>query len=257
MLLAIDADNTNIVFAIHDSETIVAQWRMATSDTRTADEYVVWLSQLMARAGVGPEAVDGAIIASVVPQTLFSLRSLCRDFFGCEALVVGDPGMELGIDIEVERPGEVGADRLVNAIAAFVSYGGPLIILDFGTATTFDIVSESGAYRGGIIAPGVNLSIEALHRAAAKLPLIGLQRPPSVIGRGTVDAMLSGMYWGYAAMIEGLVARIRDEYGAPMKVVATGGLASLYSHATDDIAVIDKDLTIRGLAEIYRRCGAR
>ncbi len=253
MILAIDSGNTNVVFAVQSGADLQSQWRAATDAERTADEYMVWLSQLMALDGIDPGDIDGAIIASVVPQAVFNQRSLCRRYFNTTPLVVGDPGVELGIDVKVDRPGEVGSDRLVNAVAAHTTYGEALIILDFGTATTFDVIDPDGAYLGGIIAPGVNLSLEALHAAAAQLPRIAISRPDVVIGKATVPAMKSGIYWGYVGLIEGLVARIRDEYGSVLKVVATGGLATVFSNGTDIIDHLDPDLTIRGLFEIYRR----
>jgi type III pantothenate kinase len=253
MLLAIDCGNTNTVFAVFDGEDCRAQWRASTNPERTADEYAVWLNQLMGLKDLTATDIDASIVATVVPQALFSLRTLSREYFGCEALVVGDNGAELGIEIRIDRPMDVGADRLVNAVAAHASYPGPMIVIDFGTATTFDIVDTDGAYLGGVIAPGVNLSLEALHMAAAKLPRIAVDRPDHVIGRGTIPAMQSGVYWGYMSLIEGLVSRIKDEFGKPMTVVATGGLAPLFAKGTEIIEFIDDDLTIRGLLEIYRR----
>lgn len=256
MLLAIDAGNTNIVFAVHDGKTVRAQFRAVTKDNRTADEYFVWLMQLMQLEGVVPKDITAAIISSVVPPALFNLRRLCAKYFNQTAIVVGDPDVELGLDINTDRPRAVGADRIVNAIAAYKDYGGDLIVIDFGTATTFDIVGQTGSYEGGVIAPGVNLSLEALHLAAAQLPRIAVERPQSVIGKDTIPAMQSGVFWGYIAMIEGLVTRIKSEYGRPMKVIGTGGLAHLFRHSTQAIEVVDHDLTIRGLNYIYQRNAA-
>jgi len=253
MLLTIDSGNTNIVFALYDGDRQCGVWRRANDHRRTADEYGVWLLQLMALAKLHPEDVDAAIIATVVPDTLFSLRELCKSYFQIEAVVVGEAGVELGIEAKVDLPESVGADRLVNAVAASETYGGPLIILDFGTATTFDVVGENGDYLGGVIAPGVNLSIEALHRAAAMLPRVSVEKPPAVIGTRTTTAMQSGIYWGYLGLIEGLVGRIRDEFGADIRVIATGGLAPLFETATDVISVVDGDLTLRGLVSIHAR----
>jgi type III pantothenate kinase len=253
MLLAIDAGNTNTLFAVHDGTGWRAQWRTSTSDTRTADEYMVWLAQLMGLESIKPGDIDGAVLGTVVPQATFNLRTLCRRYFNCEPFVIGDGNLDLGIEIDMDNPEEVGADRLANAVAAHTTYENSLIVLDFGTATTFDIVNARGAYAGGIIAPGVNLSLEALHSHAAKLPRIAIQRPDHVIGKSTVTAMQSGVYWGYVSMIEGMVVRIKQEYGKPMKVIATGGLAAIFDNATDAIDVIDRDLTIRGLLEIYQR----
>ena len=251
MLLAIDAGNTNIVFAFLDGDRIEAQFRASTKDARTPDEYYVWLAQLMGLHNLKPQDIDGAIIATVVPQTLFNLRMLCRRFFMVEPLVVGEANCNLGLKVNTLRPDAVGADRLVNAVAAYKGHGGPLIVIDFGTATTFDVVAGNGDYEGGVIAPGVNLSLEALHQAAAKLPRIAIERPQTVIGNDTVPAMQSGVFWGYVSMIEGMVARIRAEYGKPMKVIATGGLASLFRNTVGMFEATDSDLTIRGLGLIF------
>jgi type III pantothenate kinase len=256
MLLAIDAGNTNIVFAVHDGKEIRAQFRASTKDSRTADEYYVWLSQLMQLEGIDPKQIEAAIIACVVPQALFNLRRLCAKYFKRTPLVVGESDVDLGLEINTDRPRAVGADRLVNAVAAYRDYGGDLIVIDFGTATTFDIVGTKGAYEGGIIAPGVNLSLEALHQAAAQLPRIAIERPQAVIGKDTIPAMQSGVFWGYIALIEGLVARIVAEYGKPMKVIGTGGLAHLFRHNTNAIEAVDHDLTIRGLRYIFERNAA-
>ncbi len=253
MLLAIDAGNTNVLFAILEDGEIRAQWRAATTASRTADEYWVWLTQLMALEGIAPDAISGSIISTVVPQALFNLRQMCCRFLKAEPMVVGDPHVTLGIHVNLARPDVVGADRLVNAVAAHAAYEGALIVIDFGTATTFDVVSAKGDYEGGIIAPGVNLSLEALNLAAAKLPRIAVERPDTVIGKDTVPAMQSGVFWGYVGLIEGLVARIRAEYGAPMTVIATGGLARLFYRSTDVIEHLDPDITIRGLKLIHDR----
>ncbi len=255
MLLAIDCGNTNVVFAVYDGDERRGQWRAATDQPRTADDFAVWLPSLMAMKGLRPADISGAIIATVVPQALFDLEILCRQYFDCDPLVVGR-GVDLGIEVRMEKPDEPGADRLVNAVAAHKHYGGPAIIVDFGTATTFDIIDEEGAYRGGVIAPGVALGLETLHAAAAQLPRIAVARPDRVIGGGTVSAMQSGIYWGYVGLVEGLVARIRNEFGADMKVIATGGLAPLFGDGTSVFQHIDPDITMRGLVEIWRRNGA-
>lgn len=254
MLLAIDAGNTNVIFAIFDDAgKLRATWRASTDAKRTADEYAVWLTQLMALEDLTPAQITGAIMASVVPAANFALKGLCKKFFKAEPLIVGEAGCNIGVDVRIERPDQVGADRLVNAVAAHRTYGGPLIVIDFGTATTFDVVGEDGAYEGGVIAPGINLSLEALDRAAAKLPRIAIKEPPQrVIGQATVPAMESGAYWGYVGLLEGLVTRIKAEYGKPMTVVATGGLAPLFAQATAAIDRTDPDITLRGLALIYQ-----
>ncbi|MGF1456079.1 MAG: type III pantothenate kinase [Alphaproteobacteria bacterium] len=253
MLLAIDAGNTNTVFAIIEDEKIIAQWRASTSSARTAEEYWVWLVQLMQLDGIDHNRIKGAIIATVVPQAMFNLRALCRKFLQTEPMVVGDPAVDLGLEVHLDHPEVVGADRLVNAVAGHKSYPGALILVDFGTATTFDIVSAEGHYEGGIISPGANLSLEALHLAAAKLPRIAIHKPAGVIGRDTVSAMQSGVFWGYVGLIEGLVERIKNEYQRDMTVIATGGLAGLFNRSTDAIQHVDPDLTIRGLVAIHVR----
>jgi len=253
MLLAIDAGNTNTVFAVFDGEKLAGQWRISTDANRTADEYAVWLLQLMQLTGIKQSTVKAAILASVVPQTWFALRTLCRTYFHTELLIVGQPGVKTGVGVKVDRPSEVGADRIVNAAAAWRRYKQPLIVVDFGTATTFDVVNEKGDYIGGVIAPGINLSLAALHKAAAKLPNVAITKPAKVIGTETVGAMQSGIYYGYVGLIEGIVARIREEYGQKaMKVIATGGLAPLYAKATSVIEHLEPDLTIVGLKEIYQ-----
>ncbi|MSP79642.1 MAG: type III pantothenate kinase [Rhodospirillales bacterium] len=253
MILAIDCGNTNTVFAVFgDTGERRGDWRSATDPNRTADEFGLWLMQLMRLAGIEPAEIRGAIVASVVPAALFGLKTLCRKYFNCDAMIVGEAGVDLGIKNLVDHPEEVGADRLVNAVAARETYRGPVIVVDFGTATTFDVIDGDGNYRGGVIAPGVNLSAEALHMAAAKLPRVAIDRPDRVIGTGTVTAMKSGLYWGYVAMIEGLVERIKKEFGADMNVIATGGLAPLFADATACIKGADLDLTLRGLYSVYR-----
>ncbi|CCG09335.1 type III pantothenate kinase [Pararhodospirillum photometricum] len=257
MLLTIDSGNTNTVFAVFDGEEKRGEWRAATNVNTTADEMGVWLLQLMALAGIDRTQVTACVVASVVPATVFNLRQLAHRYFHCAPMVVGDPDVDLGIGLLVDHPDEVGADRLVNAVAGHVSYGGPLIVVDFGTATTFDVVDGQGNYCGGAIAPGVNLSLESLHRASAQLPRVAIGRPRSVIGKSTVPAMRSGIYLGYLGLIEGLVRRISEEFGAPMRVVATGGLAPLFAEATDVIEAVDLDLTLRGLVIIHQRTLAR
>ena len=255
MLLAIEQGNTNTLFAVHDQDSWIAQWRSATDSSRTADEYAVWLNQLLAMAGLKLTDLDACIISSVVPQSIFNLRNLSRRYLHVEPLVIGE-NAELGIAVRIDKPSEAGADRLVNAIGAQVMYSGDLIVIDSGTATTFDVVAADGGFEGGVIAPGINLSMEALHSAAAKLPRVAIQKPQRVIGKDTVGAMQSGVFWGYVALIEGLIARIKAEWDAPMTVVATGGVASLFHGATLSIDHFDPDLTIRGLLEIHRRNAA-
>ncbi len=257
MLLAIDAGNTNIVFAVHDGEKIRCEWRAVTKTTRTADEYAVLLKPLLELNGLTFGDVHSAIIATVVPAALFDLRQLCRRYLNCDPLVIGDPAVDLGLKVHTDRPETVGADRLVNAVAAHAAHPGALIVVDFGTATTFDIVAENGDYEGGVISPGINLSAEALHKAAAMLPRVAVSRTHTVIGKDTVPAMQSGLYWGYMSLVEGLVKRIKAEYGKPMTVVATGGLGRVFFNHTPAIDHYDPELTIRGLVQIHARNAKR
>lgn len=251
MLLAIDCGNTNTVFAVIDGDEMRGEWRIATDGRRTSDEYAVWLTQLLSLHGLKREDIKNAIIATVVPDALFNLQALCRRYFKADPMVVGD-GIKLNVKVLLDNPDEIGADRLVNAVAAHERYPGDLILIDFGTATTFDVVNSAGDYVGGVIAPGINLSIEALHMAAAKLPRIGVKRPPHVIGKATVPAMQSGVFWGYISLIEGLVSRITGEIGRKPTVIATGGLAPLFADATKVIDHLDPHLTVRGLLAIWR-----
>jgi type III pantothenate kinase len=257
MLLAIDAGNTNVVFAVYDGQAMRAQWRAVTQISRTADEYAVWLSQLLALEGLAFADLDAAIIATVVPAVLFDLRDLCRKYVKVEPMRVGDPALDLGAKPQVDRPETIGADRLCNTVAAHARYPGAVIVVDFGTATNFDIISDKGAFCGSVIAPGANLSIEALHQAAALLPRVAIHRAQKVIGKDTVTSMQSGVYWGYVGLIGGLIERIKREYGAPMTVVATGGLAHLFHPDLPMVDHVDPDLTMRGLMLIHARNAKR
>src|SRR5215218_8858406 len=250
MLLAVDAGNTNLVFALVDGGEIKARWRIATDPRRTADQYAVWLHQLLELEGYAKGDVDAVIIGTVVPRALHNLEVLSAKYFHVEPLVAGQGKAAWPIELDVDEPQNVGADRALNAIAAHDKYQGDMIVIDFGTATTFDVVDFSGAYKGGIIAPGINLSIDALVAAAAKLPRIAVAAPADtgVIGRTTESQMLIGVYWGYVAMIEGLIARLKAEIGRPVTVIATGGLAILFDKHTEVFDVIEPDLTIQGLA---------
>ncbi len=251
MLLAVDAGNTNLVFALVDeTRTIRARWRIATDARRTADQYAVWLHQLLELENFTRADVDAVIIATVVPRALHNLQVLSNKYFHVTPFVAGSANAPYGIALDVDEPGSVGADRALNAIAAHERHAGDLVVIDFGTATTFDVVDYNGAYKGGIIAPGINLSLDALVAAAAKLPRIAIEAPAdsSVIGRTTEAQMLTGIYWGYVAMIEGLVARLKAEIGRPVTVIATGGLATLFDRHTGAFDAIEPDLTIQGLA---------
>ena len=255
MLLAVDAGNTNIVFALLEDGVIRARWRIATDPRRTADQYAVWLHQLLELEGYARDAVDAVIIGTVVPRATHNLEVLAGKYFGVEPLIAGQGTAEWGIELDVADPRTVGADRVLNAIAAHALHEGDLIVIDFGTATTFDVVDFSGAYKGGIIAPGINLSLDALVAAAAKLPRIAIEAPTSdrVIGRTTEDQMHIGIYWGYVAMIEGLVERLRAEIGRPATIVSTGGLAVLFDEHSAIFDAIEPDLTIQGLALLWKR----
>lgn len=261
MLLAIDAGNTNVVFALVEPGTggetasIVARWRIATDARRTADEYAVWLNQLLALEGHAMADIDAVIVATVVPRALHNLEVLATKYFKVDPLIAGQGKAGWGIALDVAEPESVGADRVVNAIAAHALAEGDLIVIDFGTATTFDVIDYQGAYKGGIIAPGINLSLDALVSAAAKLPRIAIEAPEdrSVIGRTTEEQMHIGVFWGYVAMMEGLVQRMRAQIGRPVKIIATGGLAVLFDRHTDLFDIIAPDMTIDGLAMLYSR----
>jgi type III pantothenate kinase len=251
MLLCIDCGNTNTVFSVWDGTRFIATWRIATNHLRTADEYFVWLSTLIASAKLKLK-IDAAIVSSTVPRVVFNLRVLCNRYFDCRPLVVGKPECALPVPPRVDQGTTVGPDRLVNTVAGYARHGGDLIVVDFGTATTFDVVDTDGAYIGGAIAPGVNLSLEALHMAAAALPNVDVTKPSQVIGTNTVACMQAGVYWGYVGLIEGLVAKIRAERGRKMKVIATGGLASLFEQGTEVFDAVEDDLTLHGLVLIHR-----
>ena len=249
MLLAIDVGNTNTIFAIHDGEGFIVEWRCSTYQARTADQYFVWLRQLMEFTDTRVDITEVAI-SSVVPQVVFNLRVVCDRYFNTRPLVVGKEDCKLGVEVRVDADTQVGADRLVNTVSAYHQFGGDLIVVDFGTATTFDVVDTDGAYIGGVIAPGVNLSLKALHDAAAALPQVDVTKPDHVIGTNTVDCMQAGVFWGYIGMIEGICTRIRAERGRSMKIIATGGLSTLFNQGTDIIDEIDTQLTLTGLALI-------
>lgn len=256
MLLAIDAGNTNIKFAlVADDGSPRARWRIATDVRRTADEYAVWLIRLIELEGLRRGDVTDIAIATVVPRALYNLQSLASKYFGVEALIAGRRPLEWGIALDVDEPHAVGADRACNAIAAHDAHEGDLIVISFGTATTIDHVDYQGAYKGGLIAPGLNLSLDALVAAAAKLPRIAIEAPTSdnVIGRTTESQMLIGIYWGYVAMVEGLITRMKAEVGRPVQVIATGGLAALFQQHEHLFDAVDPDLALKGLSLLWRR----
>ncbi|MXO95649.1 type III pantothenate kinase [Erythrobacter aquimaris] len=258
MLLAADVGNTNVVFALFEGRQIKARWRIATDPRRTGDEYAVWLLRLLELQGYAKEDIDQIIVGSVVPRSIHNLTVLAQKYFGIEPLIAGQDAAEWGIAIDVDDPRTLGADRALNTIAAHAKYEGDLIVIDFGTATTIDAVDFTGAYKGGIIAPGINLSLDALVGNTAKLPRIAIRKPDdeNVIGRNTEDQMLIGVFWGYVALIEGLVERMRRQIGRPAKVVATGGLALLFDEITDLFDEVDSDLTLDGLAMLAERASA-
>jgi type III pantothenate kinase len=258
MLLAVDVGNTNIVFALVKAREVRARWRIATDVRRTADEYVVWLGQLLELEGYTTLDVESVIISTVVPRATHNLEVLSSKYFNVEALIAGQGKASWSIALEVDEPHNVGADRVLNAMAAHAKHEGDLVVVDFGTATTFDVIGSNGAYRGGIIAPGINLSIDALVSAAAKLPRIAIEAPKddSVIGRTTESQMLIGIYWGYVAMMEGLIARLKAEIGRPVKVIGTGGLAALFDKHADVFDAVEPDLTIQGLSLLHEGIAA-
>jgi type III pantothenate kinase len=253
MILAIDVGNTNLVFALVDGSEIKARWRIATDARRTADQYSVWLHQLLELEGYSRADVEGVIIGTVVPRALHNLEVLSEKYFHKTPLIAGQGAAAWPLQLDVDEPQNVGADRALNAIAAHAKYAGELLVIDFGTATTLDVVGPTGAYTGGIIAPGINLSLDALVNAAAKLPRIAIEAPDtnSVVGRTTQSQMLIGIYWGYVAMLEGLTERIKSEVGRPLTVIATGGLATLFDKHTKVFDAIEPDLTIQGLSLLY------
>ncbi len=255
MLLAIDAGNTNVVFALFDGDEVKARWRIATDARRTADEYVVWLRQLLDLNGLGVDAIDAVIIGTVVPRALHNLTVLSEKYFGVTPLVAGRGDAQWGVALDVAQPDTVGADRVLNIIAAHDKYKQDVVIIDFGTATTFDVADYDGAYKGGVIAPGINLSLDALVGKTAQLPRIALEAPDddNVIGRTTESQMLIGIFWGYIGMIEGLVKRTKAQIGRPTTVIATGGLSVLFDEHTDVFDHLESDLTLRGLFILYQR----
>ncbi len=252
LLLTIDTGNTNTVLGIHEGPELKTHWRLTTRREQTADEYGVLVRNLFSAAGLTPAHVGGACLASVVPPLTPVLVTLCRQYLGQEPLVI-EPGVRTGMPILYEPPGDVGADRIVNGVAAFAAHGGPVIVVDFGTATTFDVVTKKGEYAGGVICPGVGISADALFQRAARLPRVDVKNPGRVIGRSTVGSIQAGLYFGYASMVEGLITRIRAELDEPSRVVATGGLAETLASDIPSIEVVDPVLTLTGLRLIWER----
>ena len=251
MLLCIDTGNTNTVFAIWDGARFVGTWRASTEHQRTGDQYFVWLNTLMKAQGLKAD-ISEVIISSTVPRVVFNLRILCDRYFNTRPLVVGKPECQLPVPPRVDPGTKPGPDRLANAAGAFDRHGGNSVVVDFGTATNFDVVAEDGAYVGGVIAPGVNLSLEALAAGAAALPHVDITQPEKVIGTNTIECIQSGVFWGYTGLIEGITARIKAEFGAPMKVIGTGGLAPLFAKGDMLFDAVEDDLTMFGLTVIHR-----
>ena len=251
MLLAIDCGNTNTVFALWDGDSFIGTWRTSTEWQRTADQYYVWLSTLMRLQGIDVTVTD-VIVSSTVPRVVFNLRVLCDRYFNCRPYVVGKPDCLLPAPPRVDAGTQIGPDRLVNTAGAYDLYGGDLVVVDFGTATTFDVVDSDGAYVGGVIAPGVNLSLEALHSAAAALPHVDITKPQAVVGTNTVACMQSGVFWGYVGLVREIGARIKAERARDMRVISTGGLAPLFQQTEALFDHYQDDLTMHGLTVIYR-----
>ena len=256
MLIVIDCGNTNIVFAVYKDKELIGKWRTATNAEKTSDDYSIWLEQILRRDGVELNNINDVIISSVVPNKNEIFKRLCLTLFKLEPSFIGDSNVKTDLMVLIDNPSELGADRVVNAIAAYNDYPGPIIIVDFGTATTFDIIDNTGSYLGGVIAPGINLSLDALHMSTALLPRISMKTPKSksIIGKSTISAMNAGIYWGYIGLIEGIINKIREELMyKDFKIIATGGLANFFSKATDLIDKIDDDLTLRGLMIVYQK----
>lgn len=252
MILVMDTGNTNISLGIFNDDKLMHHWRMETDPHKTEDEYAMQVKSLFTHVNLSFDDIDGIIISSVVPPIMFSLEAMCRKYFSLEPLIVG-PGVKTGLNIKYENPREVGADRIVNAVAALHEYESPLIIVDFGTATTYCYLNDKGDYMGGAIAPGINISTEALFARASKLPRVEIMRPGNVIGKNTVSAMQSGIVYGYVGQVEGIVSRIKMQSKKEPLVIATGGLASLIAKESTIIDIVDPFLTLKGLRIIYKR----
>ncbi len=252
MILAVDVGNTNTVLGVFDGDELLADYRVSTDKQRTADEWGMLLLELLGHGKIDVSGICGVIISSVVPPAITELEKMSRRYFRCEPEIVG-PGMKTGMPIRYENPKEVGADRIVNAVAAYELYGGPLIIVDFGTATTFCAVDECGEYLGGAIAPGIMISAEALYMRAARLPRVELTKPQSVIGKNTVSSMQSGILYGFVGQVDGIVRRMKRELGGRAKVIATGGIAEAISFESDEVDEVNRNLTLIGLRILWER----
>ncbi|WP_078556519.1 type III pantothenate kinase [Bacillus alkalicellulosilyticus] len=252
MIFVVDVGNTNIVLGVYDGDELKFHWRIATSREKTEDEYGMVIKSLFSHHGVSFEEIDGIIISSVVPPIMFALEQMCIKYFGQAPIVIG-PGIKTGLNIKYENPREVGADRIVNAVAAIHLYGSPLVIVDFGTATTYCYINEDKQYMGGVIAPGIGISTEALYTRASKLPRIEITKPPQVVGKNTVHAMQSGIFYGYVGQVDGIVSRMKEQSPEQPKVIATGGLATLIAEESRTIDTVDPFLTLKGLQMIYMK----
>ena len=252
MLLVIDVGNTNTVLGIYQGDVLKKDWRVGTDKNRTVDEYAMLINNLFSLSALRFDDLNGVIVSCVVPPMLNTLERLCRQYFKLTAQIVG-PGMKTGMPIHYDNPKEVGADRIVNAVAAYDKHKSALIVVDFGTATTFDVISSDGAYQGGAIAPGVGISAEALFTRASKLPRVEFSRPPQIIAKNTVNSMQSGIFFGYVGLVEGIVGRMQKELDGQAKVIATGGLAEPIAAATDFIDQVEPFLTLEGLRILYQR----
>ncbi|MBM7704895.1 type III pantothenate kinase [Metabacillus iocasae] len=252
MIFVLDVGNTNTVLGVYDGDELKYHWRIETSRNKTEDEYGMTVKALLEHVGLTFSDIHGIIISSVVPPIMFSLERMCQKYFHLKPLIVG-PGIKTGLNIKYENPREVGADRIVNAVAGIHLYGSPLIIVDFGTATTYCYINEEKQYMGGAIAPGINISTEALYSRAAKLPRIEIARPSSIVGKNTVTAMQAGILYGYVGQVEGIVSRMKAQSDVKPKVIATGGLATLIAKESDVIDIVDPFLTLKGLQLIYTK----
>lgn len=252
MIFVLDVGNTNTVLGVYEEDELKYHWRIETSRNKTEDEYGMVIKSLLEHVGMSFSDISGIIVSSVVPPIMFALERMCNKYFNIKPLVVG-PGIKTGLNIKLENPREVGADRIVNAVAGIYLYGAPLVIVDFGTATTYCYVDEDKQYMGGAIAPGINISTEALYSRAAKLPRIEIARPDDIVGKNTISAMQAGILFGYVGQVEGIVGRMKAASKVPPKVIATGGLASLIAEESDVIDIVDPFLTLKGLQLIYER----
>lgn len=253
MLFVLDVGNTNTVLGVFEDDKLIHEWRIKTDRYKTEDEFGMLIKSLLEHESISLADIDGVIVSSVVPPIMFALEKMCAKYFELQPLVIGKETVHTFLEMAYPNPQEIGADRIVNAVGAIEEYGSPLVIIDFGTATTYCYINESKAYQGGLIAPGIHISMEALYSKASKLPKIEIQAPNNVVGSSTVEAMQSGVFYGYVSQVDGIVNRMKQENTAKPKVVATGGLAALISDASETIDHVDTHLTLKGLYLIYKR----